>query len=97
MLFPGGRLSHTVTPIEARQMIRDGIVEPLGNRRVITAVQYFEGPTSIPSGQHYSHKHETDTNPSNCWELSAIADEDRIRFVTALFPPQIFVASPLNF
>jgi hypothetical protein len=90
VLYPSGRLAYHATTTQARQLIRAGLGRAIGQRRTIVAIELCDGPSRIPTGQKYSHNHDTPDNPEKCWTLKHIDTEDRICFVMSLFPPETF-------
>lgn len=84
VLYPSGSRAYSVVAHEARQMIRAGVAVALGKGKHIRSIQLQSGPSSIPTGQKYSHCHETPTNPTNCWTLRHIDSQDRHVFIASI-------------
>lgn len=87
----GGELLFWATDDQARELLRNGEVEILWGGKKPRALRVVDEQAMTQffgwgneSGRHYSHDHETDTNPHGCWTLTRVPRSTRRIFGAVL-------------
>ena len=84
VIFPSGRLAYHCPSSEAREIVRAGLGELIGNSKRAHTVRLYDGPSRPIAGTRYSHLAESKDNPPRVWALRAITHLPRSDFERVL-------------